>query len=60
MFQCNEMFSSYTVTLTSLTSFIANKFNFYKMKPELVDSLNTDYDYKSIMHYGSTAFGIKV
>ena len=54
------MFSSYTVTLTSLTSFIANKFNFYKMKPELVDSLNTDYDYKSIMHYGSTAFGIKV
>lgn len=37
----------------------ANKFNFYKLKENQVNSFGTEYDYRSIMHYGTTAFGIK-
>jgi hypothetical protein len=36
----------------------ANAFNFNKQPSNNIDSLGTPYDYSSMMHYGSTAFGI--
>ena len=31
--------------------------NFFKAPADEIDSLGTKYDYRSMMHYGKTAFG---
>ena len=33
------------------------QFNFNKHSTRTIDSLGTPYDFRSMMHYGSTAFG---
>ena len=33
------------------------QYNFQKQKASNIDSMSVPYDYKSIMHYGRTAFG---
>lgn len=35
------------------------EFNFNRRTPRTVNSLNTTYDYLSIMHYSRYAFGVK-
>ena len=37
---------------------LAMRYNFNKQTYQTVDSLGTPYDFQSMMHYGSTAFGI--
>lgn len=38
-------------------NFSGNQFNFQKYTTRTIDSLRTPYDFRSMMHYGSTAFG---
>ena len=33
------------------------QYNFHKQKASNIDSMSVPYDYRSIMHYGRTAFG---
>ena len=40
-----------------LLHFLGMQFNFNKHSTRTIDSLGTPYDFKSMMHYGSTAFG---
>jgi len=45
------------VTIVSRNIKSGMSFNFNKKSYSQVDSLNTPYDYDSMMHYGKTAFG---
>ena len=56
----NQHFASemraFKVTAVFLTS-SGMDYNFKKQRSDNIDSLNVAYDYKSVMHYGKTAFG---
>jgi hypothetical protein len=53
---CNETVPSILTLIVACIQLPVMRYNFEKYNDSFVDTLNTPYDYSSVMHYGSDAF----